>query len=47
MSNEIAKRYECPKCGGQVICVSPGDGAVQCCGAEMVRMEAKELPSAD
>lgn len=41
------KRYECPHCGGQMICTKGGDGELTCCGEPMATAEAKALPSAD
>lgn len=47
MTNQLGKRYECATCGGQIICVKGGEGAVSCCGVDMPVLDPKELPSAD
>jgi desulfoferrodoxin-like iron-binding protein len=35
MANEIGKRYQCKKCGGELIVTKTGAGALQCCGQPM------------
>ena len=47
MANQLGKRYFCEKCGTEVLCNKPGDGAVNCCDTEMQLKEAKPLPSSD
>ncbi len=47
MSNQLGKRFQCEKCGTEVLCIKPGDGGVECCGVPMVLMQPKVLPSAD
>ena len=41
------KRYQCEVCGGQVMCLKPGETALVCCGPEMAAEEPKPMPSAD
>ncbi len=47
MSNALGKRYQCEKCGTEVLCNKAGDGVVECCDAPMKLKEAKPLPSSD
>jgi hypothetical protein len=47
MANQLGKRYLCEKCGTEVLCNKPGNGAIECCDAEMKIKEAKALPSSD
>ena len=47
MSNQLGKRYRCPKCGTEVLCTKSGDGAVNCCGQAMEMVQPKPLPSSD
>jgi len=47
MPNQLGKRYFCEKCGTEVLCNKPGEGAVSCCDADMKLKEAKPLPSSD
>lgn len=47
MSNTLGKRYVCASCGTEALCNKPGEGSIQCCGAEMGLKEAKPLPSSD
>ena len=35
MANQIGKRYQCTKCGAQVIVTRAGEGTVNCCGQPM------------
>ncbi|PIU55593.1 MAG: desulfoferrodoxin [Chloroflexi bacterium CG07_land_8_20_14_0_80_51_10] len=35
MANEVGKRYQCPKCGTELIVTRGGEGAVKCCGEPM------------
>jgi desulfoferrodoxin-like iron-binding protein len=47
MANQLGKRFQCEKCGTEVLCIKPGNGDAHCCGAPMKLMEPKVLPSAD
>jgi hypothetical protein len=47
MANVLGKRYMCDKCGTEVLCNKGGNGALECCDAEMKLKEAKPLPSSD
>jgi hypothetical protein len=47
MANQLGKRFQCETCGTEVLCIKPGEGAVECCGAPMKLMQPKVLPSAD
>ncbi len=47
VANQLGKRFTCEKCGSEVLCIKPGDGAVECCGVPMELMQPKVLPSAD
>jgi desulfoferrodoxin-like iron-binding protein len=47
MANQLGKRFQCEKCGTEVLCIKPGDGEVVCCGVPMTLMQPKVLPSAD
>ncbi len=47
MPNQLGKRFQCEACGSEVLCIKPGDGAVECCDAAMQLMQPKVLPSAD
>lgn len=35
MANAAGKRYQCGKCGAEVMVTRGGDGTVKCCGQEM------------
>jgi hypothetical protein len=43
----LGKRYRCPDCGLELLCIRPGDGSLQCCGRDLGVQEARQLPSAD
>lgn len=45
--NITGKRYVCPTCQSQVICVKKGDGAFHCHGVAMELVTARPLPSSD
>ena len=47
MANQLGKRFQCEKCSTEILCIKPGDGAVECCGVAMQLMQPKVLPSAD
>jgi len=47
MANQLGKRFQCEKCGTEVLCIKPGNGNAHCCGAPMKLQEPKVLPSAD
>lgn len=37
MTNVAGKRYECGKCGSQMIVTKGGEGSLICCGESMVQ----------
>ena len=47
MANQLGKRFQCEKCGTEVLCIKPGEGEVVCCGGPMALLQPKVLPSAD
>jgi len=47
VANQLGKRFHCPDCGTEVLCIKAGDGNVHCCGRPMEVMLPKVLPSAD
>jgi hypothetical protein len=47
MANVLGKRYQCEKCGTEVLCNKAGQGALECCDNAMKIKEAKPLPSSD
>jgi hypothetical protein len=46
-SNAVGKRYRCPTCGVELMCVKKGPGRFTCHGAAMELKTAKPLPSSD
>ena len=47
MANQLGKRYTCATCGTLVLCTKTGEGAAQCCNADMELQEPRKLPSSD
>jgi len=47
MPNQLGKRFQCEKCGTEVLCIKPGAGEAECCGVPMQLQQPKVLPSAD
>lgn len=47
MPNLLGKRYQCEKCGTEVLCNKPGGGSLTCCDGDMKIKEVKPLPSSD
>jgi transcription elongation factor Elf1 len=47
VTNQLGKRFQCEKCGTEVLCIKAGEGAIECCGLAMELMQPKVLPSAD
>ncbi|HUY28471.1 MAG TPA: hypothetical protein VMV27_13740 [Candidatus Binataceae bacterium] len=47
MANTLGKRYQCEKCGTEVLCNKAGQGEIACCDLNMKIKEAKPLPSSD
>jgi hypothetical protein len=47
MANQLGKRYQCEKCGTEVLCNKAGGGEFECCDIQMKIKEAKPLPSSD
>jgi desulfoferrodoxin-like iron-binding protein len=35
LGNQVGKRYQCGKCGTEMIVTKAGDGAISCCGQPM------------
>lgn len=35
MANQVGKRYQCAKCGTEMIVTKGGDGELHCCGEAM------------
>ena len=35
VANQVGKRYQCTKCGTEMIVTKGGDGAIGCCGEPM------------
>ncbi len=35
MANTAGKRYQCKKCGAEVMCTRGGKGTIKCCGEPM------------
>ncbi|MDY6911433.1 MAG: hypothetical protein SVM79_03630 [Chloroflexota bacterium] len=35
MANQAGKRYQCPKCGAELMVTRPGNGEIKCCGEAM------------
>jgi hypothetical protein len=46
-ANLVGKRYRCPSCGTEIICVKGGPGRVACHGGPMELLAAKPLPATD
>jgi hypothetical protein len=47
MANTLGKRYACETCKTEVLCTKQGQGAVACCGKNMVEQQPRPLPSSD
>ncbi len=47
MASQLGKRYRCPVCGTEVLCVKPGEGVITCCGQDVEMQQPKEIPSSD
>ena len=35
LANQVGKRYQCTKCGTEMIVTKAGDGEIACCGQPM------------
>jgi desulfoferrodoxin-like iron-binding protein len=35
MATTVGKRYQCTKCGSEMIVTKGGEGTLQCCGQQM------------
>jgi Desulfoferrodoxin, N-terminal domain len=46
-TNAIGKRYRCPDCGLELLCVKAGDGRFGCHGQPMELLEVRRLPASD
>jgi hypothetical protein len=44
MANQLGKRFQCEKCGTEILCIKPGDGEIECCSAAMTLMQPKSCP---
>jgi hypothetical protein len=47
LTNLLGKRYKCEVCGTEALCTAESDGAVQCCGQEMVIQAPRAMTSSD
>ena len=47
MASQLGKRYRCPTCGTEILCVKAGPGEVVCCGQDVELQEPKKIPSSD
>lgn len=47
MASQLGKRYRCPVCGTEVLCVKAGEGGIACCGQEVEIQEPRPIPSSD
>jgi len=47
VANQLGKRFKCPVCNTEVLCVKAGEGAVVCCDKDMEIQEPRPLPSSD
>ena len=47
VASQLGKRYRCPTCGTEILCVKAGPGEVTCCGQEVELQEPKKIPSSD
>ena len=47
MANQLGKRFRCETCATEVLCTKAGDGAITCCGKEMILQEPKAVPASD
>lgn len=47
MASQLGKRYRCPKCGTEILCIKAGTGEVTCCGQEVELQQPKPIPSSD
>jgi hypothetical protein len=45
--NQVGKRYTCPTCGLELMCVRKGAGRFTCHDAPMELVGTKPLPSSD
>jgi len=45
--SQLGKRYKCPVCGTEVLCVKSGEGNLACDGKEMEVQEPRTIPSSD
>lgn len=47
MASQLGKRYTCPVCGTEILCVKSGEGVAACDSQEMEIKEPKTIPSSD
>ena len=47
MASQLGKRYVCPVCATEILCVKSGEGVITCDGQEMEIKEPKPIPSSD
>ncbi|HEY32498.1 MAG TPA: hypothetical protein G4O10_05275 [Dehalococcoidia bacterium] len=47
MASQLGKRYRCPTCGTEILCVKAGEGEVTCCGQAVELQQPKAIPSSD
>jgi len=47
VTSQLGKRYKCPTCGTEILCIKAGEGPVMCCDNEVQLQEPKPIPSSD
>ena len=47
MASQLGKRYKCPTCGTEILCIKAGGGEVMCCDKEVAIQEPRPVPSSD
>ena len=47
MASQLGKRYKCPTCGSEILCIKAGSGEVSCCDKEVELQQPKPIPSSD
>jgi len=45
--SQLGKRYQCPKCGTQILCTKASKSNPECCEKEMALQKPKKSPSSD
>jgi DNA-directed RNA polymerase subunit RPC12/RpoP len=47
VASQLGKRYKCPTCGTEILCIKAGPGEVNCCAKEVELQQPKPIPSSD